>query len=65
MITPDMAANAENIELLRERLGLNDPFIVDLYKRQLEGEQQWKMELAQQGRGRNNGGAVPHKSRGV
>ena len=28
MITPDMAANAENIELLRESLGLNDPFIV-------------------------------------
>lgn len=28
MITPDMAANAENLEKLRESLGLNDPFIV-------------------------------------
>ena len=41
MITPDMAANAENIELIRESLGLNDPFIavsythLDVYKRQL------------------------------
>ena len=28
MITPDMAGNAENIEMLRESLGLNDPFLV-------------------------------------
>ena len=28
MITPDMAGNVENIEALRESLGLNDPFIV-------------------------------------
>lgn len=26
--TPDMAANQENLELLRERLGLNQPFLV-------------------------------------
>lgn len=28
MLTPDMAASAENQEALREQLGLNDPFIV-------------------------------------
>ena len=28
MVTPDMAANSENLELLREKLGLNDPFLV-------------------------------------
>lgn len=28
MVTPDMAANTENLELLREKLGLNDPFLV-------------------------------------
>ena len=28
MVTPDMAASAENQEALREQLGLNDPFIV-------------------------------------
>ena len=32
MITPDMAANADNIELLRESLGLNDPFIVRYFR---------------------------------
>ncbi len=26
MISPDQASNAENVELLREKLGLNDPF---------------------------------------
>lgn len=28
LASPDMAGSAENLELLRERLGLNDPFIV-------------------------------------
>lgn len=28
MVTPDMAGSAENLEKLRESLGLNDPFIV-------------------------------------
>ena len=28
MVSPDMAANAENLEALRDKLGLNDPFIV-------------------------------------
>lgn len=28
MVTPDMAANAANQEMLREKLGLNDPFVV-------------------------------------
>ncbi len=28
LLTPDMAASADNQELLREKLGLNDPFIV-------------------------------------
>ncbi len=28
MITPDQAANADNLELLREQLGLNDPLLV-------------------------------------
>lgn len=28
MVTPDMAASAENQEMLRDKLGLNDPFIV-------------------------------------
>lgn len=28
MVSPDMAANAENIEALREHLGLNDPLLV-------------------------------------
>lgn len=30
--TPDMAANAENLEALREKLGLNDPFIIRYFK---------------------------------
>ena len=32
MISPDMAANADNIERLRESLGLNDPFIIRYFK---------------------------------
>lgn len=28
MITPDMAGNVENLDMLREKLGLNDPFLV-------------------------------------
>ena len=32
MITPDMAANADNIERLRESLGLNDPFIIRYFR---------------------------------
>ena len=28
LLTPDQAANVENQEALREKLGLNDPFIV-------------------------------------
>ncbi len=32
LATPDMAGSAENLELLRERLGLNDPFIVRYFR---------------------------------
>lgn len=32
MITPDMAGSAENIELLREQLGLNDPLLVRYFR---------------------------------
>lgn len=32
MITPDMAGSAENIELLREQLGLNDPLIIRYFR---------------------------------
>ena len=32
MITPDMAGNSENLELLREKLGLKDPFIVRYFR---------------------------------
>jgi len=32
LVTPDMAGSAENIELLRERLGLNDPFLVRYFR---------------------------------
>ncbi len=32
MITPDQAANADNLELLREQLGLNDPLLVRYFR---------------------------------
>lgn len=32
MISPDMAGSAENIEALREQMGLNDPFIVRYFR---------------------------------
>lgn len=32
MTTPDMAANAENLDALRESLGLNDPLIVQYFR---------------------------------
>ena len=32
LASPDMAGSAENLELLRERLGLNDPFIVRYFR---------------------------------
>ena len=32
LATPDMAANQENLDLLRERYGLNDPFLVRYFK---------------------------------
>lgn len=32
MATPDMAASAENMDLLREKLGLNDPFFVRYFR---------------------------------
>ena len=32
MISPDMAANADNVERLRESLGLNDPFVIRYFK---------------------------------
>lgn len=32
LASPDMAGSAENLELLRDRLGLNDPFIVRYFR---------------------------------
>lgn len=32
LASPDMAGSAENLEMLRERLGLNDPFIVRYFR---------------------------------
>ena len=32
LASPDMAGSAENLELLRERLGLNDPFVVRYFR---------------------------------
>lgn len=32
LVSPDMAANSENIEALREKLGLNDPVIVRYFR---------------------------------
>ena len=32
MVSPDMAASAENLEALREQLGLNDPFFIRYFR---------------------------------
>ena len=32
LASPDMAGSAENLEMLRERLGLNDPFLVRYFR---------------------------------